>query len=417
MASTTDAHEAQTRRRHVEALQRAAAAAAKADAAARPKDGGAVQLLTTLLTEFHDARWPYLLEAAHHAAERYGHAVFVQAEAGRGGGRDVLVVVTQQLTTVTGPTGTRARRQARQQAAMRLDRHAKAWRAEHVRDRIWGVLFLNARPPTDGLFQAHRYSPPSSPTAAEQLNEDVREVRLPALPAAWLPAGGSTPDQVQAVADALQTKLYLLPTEQSLRQLNGAATVVAFFGCTPCHLLWARRVPVDKPRSSCKKCRQLYERIPLADEPVGLGFFKCPRPGCGRRWTSNPSARNVPQPCFAQGCTETAVLPYRLIPYQLLGERKRGERRSDHTHSCAHCRAFGVGPDGRCPLAGRRGVVASRPSDPTASVASSILSGPSVRQYRPSNMAMYRQRYQSRLDAAHMQDALSDSDDDAASAV
>jgi len=412
MAADNDA-EKKKRRRYVAELQRAAITT-NGDATPLPNDGdaaplpndGALLLLIKLLTEFHDVQWPYVLEVVHHANERYGHAVFVQAEASSGSGRDVLVVVTQQLSTETGQPGTQARRQARRQAAKRLDQKAKGWSAKHVRDRVWGVPFLNDTPPTDGRFQAYRYTP-----TAKELNEDVREVRLPTLPAAWLP-GKSTTDQVEAVADALQNELYLLPTEQSLRQLNGATTVVAFFGCEPCHLLWARRVPVDKPRSSCKKCRQLYERIPLADEPAGLGFFRCPRPSCCRRWTSNPSARNVPQPCFGLGCSEAAVLPYRLIPYQLLGNRKKGERRSDYTHSCAHCRKFGDRP---CPLANRRGVLASRPSDPAASVASSILSGPSVRQYHPNNMVRYRQRYQHRLDTDHVHDPLSDSDNDTAS--
>ena len=405
MANTDNERRRQLR----SAARRAAGVGARATAAAT--EASEPELLDRLLEHLHDARWPYAVST--YTSDGLCAAVFANREEAADAAHapaDVLVAHVGVVTTTTGNVGTARRHRDRQHAADRLKRAVSAWQRQHPRDTVWGVVYLNERRGGgDAGFTrvAHTFLPAAAQASSSRFNDETREVDLPVLPAAWCPqlpgtaAGADAPaaDSTGALATA---DAFLVPTVQALNALNRTDTVVAMFGCAGCKFLWFRRVPTQRARSHCNKCRQLYERIPLEKEPSGLGFFHCQH--CQHRWTSNPAARDVSQPCYGKGCGKY-TLPYKLLPNQLLRdqEQARKGRKSGYQHSCAHCQTFGPGPDGKCPLQGRTGDVASRRCDPSASVASSILSGPSVIQYRPSNIARDVERVRDRFMRPHAQ--------------
>jgi hypothetical protein len=415
------------------------------DAGSNVNKRSEVDLMELLLDFFHDDRWPHAVDAEYDStAGRMdlgrGDLVFASSKAPRDRGVingdwpacDVLVVEVKWLTAETGPTASAARTKGRKKVKAQVSAYAGKWHERHPNDRVWGLAFLNDRKGAifDGGGSVYHKNPafPFFPASARP-NERVLEVQTPRMQLLWLPRGPAGSDAGAASQEALRQEAarvpspsndtrvaalssalagaYLLPTEQTLKDLNGTQTVVAMFGCTPCAYVWWRRVPLTRAASHCHKCHEYYERIPLNQEPAGLGFFHCKR--CERKWTSNPAARDVSQPCYGGGCSEH-VLPHKLIPSMLLQElegQRRGPR-TNNTHSCAHCRQFGTGPNGRCPLQGRTGLVGSQVRDSAASVASSILSGPSVRQYSPDNIERIKSTYHSRFMRNHARNPLDD---------
>ena len=403
--------------------------------------GNEVTLMELLLDGFHDYRWPHAVKAEYDSTEGRtdlgcGDLVFASSTAprelsGDWTACDVLIVEVKWLKVETGATACTARTKGRKKVKEQMKIYAGKWHERHPKDRVWGLAFLNDRKGAsfDSGYAYHKN--PAFPyfPASARPNERVLEVQTPPMPLSWLPRGPAGSDAGAASQEALRpesalvsvtstdtnvaalssafARTYLLPTEQTLKALNGTQTVVAMFGCTPCAYVWWRRVPLNRAASHCHKCHEYYERIPLNQEPAGLGFFHCKQ--CGRKWTSNPAARDVSQPCYGAGCGEH-VLPHKLVPSTLLQELEgpRKGPRTNNTHSCAHCREFGTGPDGRCPLQGRMGLVGSRVRDPAASVASSILSGPSVRQYSPDNIARIKSTHHGRLMRNHARDPLGD---------
>lgn len=150
-------------------------------------------------------------------------------------------------------------------------------------------------------------------------------------------------------------------TAEILRKHERRTTPKAFrtFGCDECNLMWIKKVYASKPVATCKGCREKYEAIPLDKVPPGVGVFHCQ---CKHVWTSRPSTPDVLQDCHKCGEKSVPLFVTLMRP-------RRGARKSDSVHSCSECGWGRVKP---CPLASRRGLVASKVHDSTGSTNTSI---------------------------------------------
>jgi len=157
-------------------------------------------------------------------------------------------------------------------------------------------------------------------------------------------------------------------TEEILSLHDQDSYEIRFFGCRPCNNLFYDKVEKSKPASKCPKCRRCYVAIPVKDEPVGLGFFKCSFEECTKRkiWTTYPAAHDVPQQCY--GC-ENEIFPFKIIPSVNFREKKDWfTSKPGHVHSCYACRNL---PEGKkCPFKGRYGFQSSIEHDCSGSTVS-----------------------------------------------
>ena len=390
-----------------------------------PQRADDLLLLQRLLDDFHDARFPHALAVAwpmhdQGGGNNAGDVVFgtvgdvlpvtrigVNYGQGQAGGEvrasEVLLVEIKSLSRAASAGD---RDGARAALLHRLDFAARQWRRLHPGNTVFGTPFLNDRH-FSGFVRAYEYGGEADRLPTSRATTRTIMVGLPELPldmvAPTQRIGAATPALPPAAAPAAAAAdgVFQLPTIESVKQLAGNETVIAYFGCGRCNLFWARRVPTTRPISSCRKCHTKLKRIPLEAEPPGLGFFKCPE--CHRQWTSNPAARNVPQPCY--GCTRAAVHPDRVIPSHLLREQDGPRReKTDNRHRCAHCTLVPPRNGERCPLAARPNVP-SQVSD-SHSVQSSILSGPSIQFYRPDNIDRIRARFSDRYGRGHAREPL-----------